>query len=235
MKKTLYDLLELSQKASQDAINASYQRLSEKIADTDPEAENNRKILNEAFSTLADPARRLRYDNTLVNANISTEFILHDEPGISPIKKLLIAGLLIGVCGFGYNKYSRDKQTAFIEKERARAAEALAASQRVEQAELLAEQRAAKEMRAEQLRQDRQQQYEMEAARRQGMQITQANADAEDRARRESEARARQQVRDQENARRQQQYEVQNRLARDKAQLRQLESENSRYRRFTIN
>jgi len=231
MKKTLYDLLELSQTASQDAIISSHQRLSAKIVDTDPNAENNRKILNEAFSTLSEPVRRLRCDKMLADTNTSPEVVIYDEGGVSPIKKLLIAGLLIGICGFGYSKYSRDKEAAFIEKERARAAEVLAAAQKAEQAELLA----AKESRAEQLRQERQQQYEIEAARRLGAQITQANAYAEDRARREAESQARQRQRDQENAQRQQQNEIQNRLARDKAQLRQLEYENSRYRRFSVN
>lgn len=231
MKKTLYDLLELSRTASQDAIISSYQRLSARIVDTEPDAENNRKILNEAFSTLSEPARRARYDKTLPDVDISPEVVIYDDGSSSPIKKLLLAGLLIGVCGFGYNKYSKDKETAFIEKERARVAETLAAAQKAEQAELLA----AKESRAEQLRQERQQQYEAEAARRQGAQISQTNAYAEDRARRETESQARQHQREQENAQRQQQNEAQNRLARDKAQLRQLESENARYRRFSVN
>jgi curved DNA-binding protein CbpA len=228
VKKTLYDLLELSKTASPEAILSSYQRLSAKIVDTDPDATNARIVLNEAFSTLSEPARRLRYDKTLADADASSGTVIYDDGGSSPIKKLLFAGLLIGVCGFGYNKYSKDKEAAFIEEERALAAEVLAASQRAEQAELQAELRAAKESRLEQQRQERQQQYEIEAARRQGAQITQANANAEERVRRESESQARQE----ENVRRQQQSEAQSRLAKDKAYLRQLESENSRYRRF---
>lgn len=231
MKKTLYDLLELSQSASQDAVIASYQRLAAKVADSDPDAENKRKFLDEAFSTLSQPARRTRYDNTLAAANSALQVAIHDDGGVSPVKKVLIAALLIGVCGFGYNKYAKDKEAAFIEKERVRATEALAASQRAEQAEQLA----AKQSYAEQLRQEQQQRYETEAAYRQGAQISQANAYATERARREAESQARQQQREQESAQRQQQYEAQNRLAREKAQLRQLESENSRYRRFSVN
>lgn len=230
MKKTLYELLELSQTASQEAVVSSYQRLSAKIADSEPDAENQRKILHQAFSTLSEPARRARYDKTLADAETSPELVVYDDHSSSSIKKFLLAGLLIGVCALGYSKYSKDKEAAFIEKERARAAEVLAAAQRAEQAELLA----AKESRAEQLRQERQQQYETEAARRQGAQISQANAYAEDRARREAEALARQQQRDQENTQRRLQNEAQNRLARDKAQLRQLEYENSQYRRFSV-
>lgn len=226
MKTTLYDLLEISRTASPEAILSSYQRLFAKISDSDPDAENKRKILTEAFSSLSEPARRLRYDRTLMDTNASPEVVIYDE-STSSFKKLLFAGLLIAVCAFGYNKYSKDKEAAFIEKERARATEVLAAAQRAEQAELLA----AKMSRDEQLRQDRQQQYEIEAARRQGAQISQTNAYAEERARREALT----QQREQENAQRQQQAEAQNRLARDKAQLRQLESENSRYRRFSVN
>jgi len=230
MKTTLYDLLELSQSASQEAILASYQRLAAKIGDTDPDAENKRKFLNEAFFTLSQPPRRARYDQTLMEADSAPHVIAYDDGSISPITKLLLAGLLIAVCALGYNKYAKDREAAFIEKERARAAEVLAAAQRAEQAELLA----AKESHAEQLRQEQRQQYEADAARRQGAQISQANAYAEDRVRREAESQARQRQREQENAQRQQQYEAQTRLAREKAQLRQLESENARYRKFSV-
>lgn len=230
MKTTLYDLLELSRTASQEAILSSYQRLSAKVSDSDPDAENKRKILTEAFSSLSEPARRLRYDKTLADASISPDAVVFDEDSTSPLKKLLFAGLLITLCAFGYNKYSKDKEAAFIEKERARTAEVLAAAQ-AEQAELLA----AKMSRDEQLRQDRQQRYEAEVARQQGAQISQTIAYAEERARKESESQARMQQREQENAQRKEQAEAQNRLARDKAQLRQLESENSRYRRFSVN
>jgi curved DNA-binding protein CbpA len=231
VKSTLYDLLELSRTASQEAILSSYQRLSEKISDSDPDAENKRKILTEAFSSLSEPARRLRYDKTLADASASPEVVIHDADNTSPFKKLLFAGVLIAFCAFGYNKYSKDKEAAFIEKERARTAEVLAAAQRAEQAELLA----AKMNRDEQMRQDRQQRYEAEVARQQGAQISQTIAYAEERARVESESQARMQQREQENVRRKEQAEAQNRLARDKAQLRQLESENSRYRRFSVN
>ena len=164
--------------------------------------------------------------------NNSSEAVIYNEEGFSPIKKILFAVLVIGACAFGYNKYSKDRETAYIEKERARAAEVLAASQRAEQAELRAE----RERHAQQLRQESQQEYqqrqEQEAARRLGTQITQTNAYAEERARKESESQARQQQRDKENAERQQKAETQNRLAKDKAYLRQLEAENSRPRRY---
>jgi colicin import membrane protein len=231
VKTTLYDLLELSRTASQEAILSSYQRLSAKVSDSDPDAENKRKILTEAFSSLSEPARRLRYDKKLSDESTSPEISVYDENSTSPFKKILFTGLVIALCAFGYNKYSKDKEAAFIEKERARTAEVLAAAQRAEQEELLA----AKMNRDEQLRQDRQQRYEAEVARQQGAQISQSITYAEERARRESESQARMQQREQENAQRKEQTEAQNRLARDKAQLRQLESENSRYRRFSVN
>jgi len=231
MKTTLYDLLELSQSASQDAIIASYQRLAAKVSDTDPDAENKRKFLNDAFTTLSQPPRRARYDRTLADTDSSPQVVMYDNGGMSPMKKLLMAGLFIGLCGFGCNKYLKDRETALIEKERVRVAEVLAASQQAEQAELLA----AKENQAQLSRQEQQQRNEMEVARRQGAQISQANAYATDQARREAESQARQQQRERESAQRQQQYEAQNRLAKEKAQLRQLEFENSRYRRFSVN
>ncbi|MDP2830041.1 MAG: DnaJ domain-containing protein [Sulfuricellaceae bacterium] len=69
MKKTLYDWLEVSPGASQEAISASFQRLSEKMnPDREenhfvPNAQSNFILLKEAYATLSDPLLRRAYDD----------------------------------------------------------------------------------------------------------------------------------------------------------------------------
>ncbi|MDB5809202.1 MAG: hypothetical protein JWN94_1324 [Betaproteobacteria bacterium] len=69
--KSLYDVLEVSRVASADVINASYQKLLEKL---DPEMPGNPRddaavlrfrALREAFITLSNPDRRKQYDARL--------------------------------------------------------------------------------------------------------------------------------------------------------------------------
>lgn len=69
LKKTLYDWLEVSPGASQEAISASFQRLSEKMnPDREenhfvPNAQSNFILLKEAYATLSDPLLRRAYDD----------------------------------------------------------------------------------------------------------------------------------------------------------------------------
>ena len=113
MKKNLYDLLELSQSASQEAINAAYLRLSSKISGTDPDSENRKNLLDDAFSTLSQPALRRRYD-----ASLNTAYVSESNSGGISFFKLLIVALLIAACGLGYAKYARDQEYARLERER---------------------------------------------------------------------------------------------------------------------
>ncbi|MFT3754877.1 MAG: J domain-containing protein [Pseudoxanthomonas sp.] len=64
-----YDILQVMRGASQDVIRASYYALSERFrpGGNEPreEAERMTLLLNEAFATLIDPAKRAKYDSTL--------------------------------------------------------------------------------------------------------------------------------------------------------------------------
>lgn len=69
MRKTLYDLLELSRNASAEAVEASYHRLQQKLqSQADAGNEDARvqlKAIREAYQTLADATRRGVYDASL--------------------------------------------------------------------------------------------------------------------------------------------------------------------------
>lgn len=58
MSKTLYDVLQVSQKAEIDVIDAAYTRLQSKHESDDVTL----KALKLAYDTLSDPARRMSYD-----------------------------------------------------------------------------------------------------------------------------------------------------------------------------
>ena len=234
MKKNLYDLLELSQSASQEAINAAYLRLSSKISGTDPDSVNRKNLLDDAFSTLSQPALRRRYD-----ASLAAVYAPESGSGGSvSFFKLMIITLLIAACGLGYAKYAKDQEYARLERERI-AAEARKAA-------LLAEEereqfRAENERKQEALRVEQQQRRELELARRDATYSAQNQSYAarqvelqQLREQRQVESKQAQEQREAEVRRRQEQNEAQRRLEREKAYLRQLEAENTGRRRFSV-
>lgn len=66
MKKTLYDVLQVSKMASPDVIEAAYQRLLEKFqSDGSEDAQNQIKFLQQAYKTLSNPEKKALYDQKL--------------------------------------------------------------------------------------------------------------------------------------------------------------------------
>ncbi len=63
MSKTLYDVLQVSQKADIEVIDAAYTRLQSKHESDDVML----KALKQAYDTLSDPARRASYDQRFVS------------------------------------------------------------------------------------------------------------------------------------------------------------------------
>lgn len=215
MENTLYDLLEVNQSASQDAISASYKRLKLKFeevaASGDEDATNQLVALREAFSTLSNLARRKRYDEKLALNQSVTEF--SDTQPRSLMKPLLIA-VVIAIGGVTYMKFQAEKEQARLETERliaaTKAAELEAIKEREEREAL--ERKAAKE-RAER---ERDLAY--------GTLVSRSNQRAE------ADIRWQQQREEQQRAYddRQKQYEADRQLAREKAYLRKIEAENHR-------
>ena len=67
--RTLYDVLEVSQRASSIVVKAAYRSLAQSLhpdknSGTDASGERAAEI-NHAYAILSDPVKRLRYDGTL--------------------------------------------------------------------------------------------------------------------------------------------------------------------------
>lgn len=104
---SLYDVLELSQKASPDAIDASYQRLkaryetriANQVGDR-VDSENRLKAVNYAHSLLGDTQKRRRYDEELAERQQPLAEIVNDPPLVgraSPFVENFKTALLIAV------------------------------------------------------------------------------------------------------------------------------------------
>ncbi|UCV03683.1 DnaJ domain-containing protein [Azonexus sp. IMCC34842] len=224
MANTLYDLLEVSQSASDDAIAAGYKRLhqqfSELAASGDEDATNRMIALREAFNTLSNPTRRQRYDTNLGARETADETT--QTPG-RPFIKLIVIACVIGFFGITYKKYQTAQELARLDAERTVAAAQMAESE----ARKAAEERIA----AERADQQRQRNEAMERANRE-RDIAYGNQVSRNIERSEAESRRAMQREEQAKAtaERQREYEAERQLAREKAYLRQIEAEKNRYR-----
>lgn len=222
---TLYDILQVSSEASPEVIKAAYERLSASISGHDPDSDNRRKALDEAFITLGNSDKRQRYDQRLAGRMTTFE---KEDPHVSRTKYLLIGAILLA-CTFGYVKHKQNEENARIERERI-AAEVRKAELQAQQE---AEQRRAETERLRAEKQaEQQQRYAFERDRRESDYTVRLNAAAEERARREDESRRRTKERQAQLTQQNEQREALRRLEREKALARQLESENSRNRRI---
>lgn len=120
--RTLYDILEVSNSASQDAIRAAYERLSQK---SDPAHESNagnadarfqHNAIKEALFTLSNAETRAQYDRKLeqraAGAIRNVEIL---EP-FWTLPKLIVAGLVVLVLGGFYFKYQQTQARLEAEK-----------------------------------------------------------------------------------------------------------------------
>lgn len=222
MATNLYDLLEVNQSASQEAIAAGYKRLQAKFVDQaaqgDEDATNHLIALREAHATLSDPDRRRRYDDRLLERQA-------EPPVASPgggFTKLIVFALIIGLCAVWYGKYQSDQEKARLERERV-VAEA-------KQAELQAKREQEEMVAAQQAEQRRLREEAIERANR-ANDLAYANQVSRNVHRQETLARQ-QEEQQRAAAEREQKYDAARQLAREKAYLRQLESENARNRHY---
>lgn len=223
MAKTLYDLLEVSQTASADSITSNYKRLFEQqqeaAAAGDEDATNHLIALREAFNTLSNREKRIRYDQSLMQRA--------SEPAAgSSHKTYIVAGLLALIIagGMHYKQRQTEQELARIEFERAAAAARLAeqeANKAREERLAIAASNQAERLRIEQANLAR---HQRERDIAYGNQVSQSLARAE------HEARMAKQRADYQNqqAERQRQSDAERQLEREKAYLRQREWENRR-------
>lgn len=67
MKKTLYDVLHVSSKAEPEMIETAYRLRSEKLKDAiEPDAQNEMKLVRQAYAILSDPTKKTMYDQSIL-------------------------------------------------------------------------------------------------------------------------------------------------------------------------
>ena len=232
MKKNLYDVLELSQHASVEAIEAAYQRLSEKFSPDRvgnaaiPDADFHYKLVKEAYATLSIPDRRLFYNLTLQERLLpSAESFEEDAPYWSFSKFTTFALMLFSLVAIGlYLNHKSALEKTRIEEEKVRAAERIFTKQQEEQQAVREQTMSTQATREARQQEDRARAETAQALTSQDYAMRQRNAQEEQaRQRAENEARRREQ---------EEQRELQNRarqeqLSRER-QLREFDAERRR-------
>lgn len=227
MSITLYDILEVSKIASQEGIADSYKRLfahySGESANGNEDATNRLIGLREAYSTLSNPDKRKAYDQRLAASEYGVSYE-ENQPRFSYLKVLLIVSIL-GICGVVYSKNKASEEQARLQKEETAAA--------LRFAELEVQKAREEKLAADQAEYQRRRDEAYERSNRErdynyGKQVSRDIQNAETLARWEKEKEKRQQ----ENEERQKQYDAERQLAKEKAYLRKIETENARYPRY---
>lgn len=73
VKKTMYELLEVSKNASKGTIDKAYQLMRKRYAElekTDPTASEQLKFVTLAYEVISDPVQRDVYDNRIAQQNV---------------------------------------------------------------------------------------------------------------------------------------------------------------------
>lgn len=224
MGRSLYDLLEVSEVASNEVMHAAYSRLSEKLKskialENSTDSEIQLRALTDAYRTLSNPQSRQRYDNSLAMKNVVYE---EDAPFWTKIKQVIFGVIALLAVG-AYAKHSQNIERE--QTERARIAAEQAEQDR--QAKLEEEkERLAREQELQQRQDVAQQQAQLERDRRYADSISTRSQSQQfyDQRRIEREDRAEQQRA--ENERRRQEQAAQRQAEAEKRRLRELEYEN---------
>ncbi|RIX48303.1 MAG: hypothetical protein D3M94_05295 [Rhodocyclales bacterium GT-UBC] len=231
MANTLYDLLEVNQTASAETIAANYRRLhaksAEQAANGDQDATNLLIALREAFSTLSDPQRRQRYDARLQERE-AREVVYVDSGSSGSLVKWLIFGAIFAACAIGTAKFRAEQEKARMEAEQAAAAAKIA---EIEAEKEIREKRAAEQAEYQRRRDEAAERAARERDLAYANQVSRNIQQAENQARWEQQREQQREQQQKAIAERQQQYDAEHQLAREKAYLRKIESEN-RYPRY---
>lgn len=226
MKKTLYDLLEVSNQASQDSIDAAYRRLSGILNPDAPDNIGNQDaatryaLIKDAYNTLSNPTRRAAYDNHLETRDtiINAEII---EPFWSG-KRILLAVTLLTIA-IGFISWRQIEAARLkVEEERLKT-EQLNVQNEAEKAQLERQKISAASS------QQSQQQSEFERARREADARQRQNDYAEQSAQRQAEYQAQRQKETEDRKRKMEEQEQERRARQEQYErerkLKQLEYE----------
>ena len=162
-ERTFYDMLEVSNSASSETIQAAYERLAAKF---DPAKTDNANdaaarmqfdAIRQAFLTLDNADSRAQYDRKLALRNIMPTRPLEVLEPFWTLPKMIVAGLVVLAIGGFYFKHQRDQARLEAEK--------IIAVAKAKEAEHVARAEAEKERMAMQRESERERYERMEAAR----------------------------------------------------------------------
>ena len=228
--KSLYDLLELSPKASPEAVRAAYERLAPKFDPDRPEnaANSGAKLqyeaIKEAFFTLGNPDKRRKYDARIAQASATIQYVETVEPFWTLSKGIVAGVVVVVVAGFYYSHQKERTRLARVEAEKhiaaskAKEAEANARLEQ-EQSRLDAQKRRQEQLSEESFRRESATALQrLSAERSQQKNFAERERAQVEAAERRAESQRRSEQSQAENAARQQ-------LAREKAELCRMERE----------
>ena len=223
-KKTLYQVLEVAQNASQETIDAAYRsisaRLRERLARDADGAAVARTAVEEAYRTLSNDNLRKRYDTRLAfgGADVTPVVETEERPWIARNMPWLLIAAAAAAGAYGYHHH--------VQKERAAAAaqlrekEELLARQQEERDEVTRRAREAEELRKRRIDDARYQVW-----------VDQTRREAAANSRKLAQDAAREQ-RIEEMSKQREEAEARRRLEQEKQRLRQLEQQNHGSRRY---
>lgn len=157
-ERTLYDLLEVSESASSETIQAAYDRLAVKF---DPARDGNAgnaavrmqfDAIRQAFLTLGNADGRAQYDRKLELRNLASQPQVEVLEPFWTVPKMIIAAVLVVSIG-GFYHVKQKKEEARLEAERVIAV--AKAKEAEEKAKAEAEQRQAQQIESERERAER--------------------------------------------------------------------------------
>ena len=119
MGRSLYDLLEVSEIASNEVIHAAYSRLAEKLkskiaSENATDTEIQLRALTDAYRMLSHPQSRQRYDASLAMKNVVYE---EESPFWTKTKLALLGGIAALAIG-AYAKHSENIEREQTERAR---------------------------------------------------------------------------------------------------------------------
>jgi hypothetical protein len=162
-ERTFYDMLEVSNTASSEMIQAAYERLAAKFDPanagnvTDAAARMQHDAIRQAFLTLGNADSRAQYDRKLALRNVVPARSVEVLEPFWTLPKMMVAGLILVAIGGFYFKHQRDQARLEAEK--------IIAVAKAKEAEEIARAEAEKERLAMQRESERERNERMEAAR----------------------------------------------------------------------
>lgn len=232
--KSLYTILGIRPEASADQIETAYAELLHQLKDgtaDNPGGDDRIRLIaaKEAYEVLSDPSARQLYNQKLfAPTTLGRSTFADAEPSQSwNIVKLLVIGAIVIAAIWTYNRNAIEREKLRVEHEKAIVEnqikleqERMAQQEVNRQAQLQQQQAFQKEaqeraFREQALRESRELDYRLQQQNREQQNQQQREAREKQQAAREQEARQRQQ-----------QYEAERQLEREKQALRRLQNEN---------